>query len=200
MTLAAESVKGTAEDAFVEELVLAEEIQRAVGDRGTGQNEVVPAGLAEPVQRFGAFGLRILDLAAFVADDHVGFPSGDLCFQSPAAFVVDHDHRQTEAVHVPNSVDFLVTVTIQHRDGKWECRKLIELLLPDLHDGFRGHDQQSFDVAGVIQRSRHCDGGDGFASAHVHEVGASFTLHRCHRLPSAPWPRTCEAVYALCPS
>ena len=99
-----------------------------------------------------------------------------------------------------NSVDFLVTVTIQHCDGKWECRKLIELLLPDLHDGFRGNDQQPFDVAGVEQRTCHRDRGDRLAGTHIHEVGASFTLHHRHRLPFAPWPRTCEAVYALCPS
>ena len=85
--IGAEAVEAATENAFVEELVLAEEIQRAVRDRGAGQDQVVFADLSEPVQRLRAFRLRVLDLARFVADDHVRVPLREFRFQTPTAFV-----------------------------------------------------------------------------------------------------------------
>ena len=47
--LAAEAIEAAAENALIEEFVLAEKVQRAVGDRCAGQDEVVSAVLTEPV-------------------------------------------------------------------------------------------------------------------------------------------------------
>ena len=58
----AEAVEAAAEDAFVQKLVLAEKVQRAVGDRRTRKDQVVAADLAEPVQRLRALRLRVLIL------------------------------------------------------------------------------------------------------------------------------------------
>ena len=48
--IGSEAIKAAAEDTFVEELVLAEKVQRAVCDRRARQDQVVAADLAEPVQ------------------------------------------------------------------------------------------------------------------------------------------------------
>ena len=47
-----EAIEARTEDAFVQELVLREEVQRTVRDRRSGQDQVELADLAKPVQCF----------------------------------------------------------------------------------------------------------------------------------------------------
>lgn len=72
----AEAVEALSEDRIVEELVLAEKVQRVVGYGCAGEDQVVAADLAEVVKGLAAFCLRVLDLAAFVADNEVRLPPG----------------------------------------------------------------------------------------------------------------------------
>ena len=196
----AEAVEAASEDAFVQKLVLAEEVQRAVGDRRSCQDQVVAADLAEPMQGFRALRLRVLDLARFITDDHVRVPSGQLCFQTPAAFIVHYDDLQAVADHVPDRVRLLCAAAVENGQRIVERCELAKFLIPHVHDGFRANDQKLQHLVLVIERSRQCDRSDRFAGSHIHEEGASFTCHRDHFLPSAPWQEPCAVVCAACPA
>ena len=194
----AEAVEAAAEDAFIQKLILAKKVQRAVGDGGTRQDQVIAADLTEPVQCLRALCLRVFDLAAFVAHDHVRVPAREFRLQPPATFVVDYDDLKTIADHVSDGIGFFRAGSIEHSQLIRKIREFFKLLLPDIHDRFRADHQHLSDLVLVVERTRQRNCGDRLACAHVHEKGTAFTCHRNHRLPSAPWQAPCEAVGAAC--
>ena len=147
-----------------------------------------------------ALRLRILDFARFVTDDHVRVPSGQLSFQTPAAFIVHHDDLQAVADHVPDCVRLLCAAAVEDGKRVVECCELTKFLIPHIHDGFRANDQKLQHLVLVIERSRQRDRSNRFAGSHIHEEGASFTCHRDHFLPSAPWQVPCAVACAACPA
>ena len=81
--MAAEFIEALAEYRNVREFVLAENIQRLIGDQRTCQQQAIPRQLRKPMQSFAGLRLMILDLVTFVADDHVRLPRDQFFFQSP---------------------------------------------------------------------------------------------------------------------
>ena len=194
----AEAVEAAAKNAFIQKLVLAKKVQRAVGDGGTRQDQVIAADLTEPVQCLRALCLRILDFAAFVTHDHVWVPASDFRLQPPAAFVVDYDDLKAIADHVSDGIGLFRAGSVEHSQLIREIREFFKLLLPDIHDRFRADHQHLSDLVPVVERTRQGDGGNRLAGAHVHEKSTAFTGHQNHHLPSALWQAPCEAVGAAC--
>ena len=194
-----EAVKALAEDAVVEELVLAEKVQRAVGYGRSGENQVIAANLAEVVECLAALSLRIFDLAAFVADNHVRLPLCELGFQPPAGFVVDHDNLQTSADHIADCVGFSCAAAIE--DGKTVRKtcEFLEFFVPDVHNGLGRDDQQLQHFALIEHGSGDCYSCDCLAGTHIHEKCTAFTcLHGLHRPCVSLWPAPYATADAVC--
>ena len=166
--LPAESEKAASEDAFIQKLVLAEEIQGAIRDRRSREDQIELAHGSKLVKRLAAFRLRILDLAAFIADDHVRLPLDDYVVQSPAAFVIDHDHLKAAARHMPDGICLFPAVPIEHHDGVREGCELIEFLTPHFNDGLRRYHQHSLDLALLEEHTGDRDRSNRFSGSHVH--------------------------------
>jgi hypothetical protein len=87
------AVKAAAKDGGVEEFVLAEHVQRLVGNDRAGERQPILRCRADAVHRLACRNVVGLDLVALIADNHVGLPGQNLLLQPPRRFVVDHGNR-----------------------------------------------------------------------------------------------------------
>ena len=96
-----EGVEAVAEDGGFQKLVLAEQVDGLVGDRGAGEQQAVACFRAQSVHSFAGRDVVCLDLVSLVRDDQVGAPAKQFFFQSPRALVVDDRDLDAIACQLP---------------------------------------------------------------------------------------------------